>query len=311
MTYSLLLLAAPSASHSAASTLYGVADHGPPLLRGGSVEVLAERPALWIRESASAREQNMGISSSIQSARRWPDRVVTSTPGTTPPGSTAAPRARAARMHRECRRDRSARSRRAWPAPQRRGSPRSKKDRHRGRCAAADQPGPSCSSSSAPQGRCVASPQAHGCRIRSSRINRSSLRHLLSPDPLEDRPLLGMVLDVPLEARGELPDAGADVSVAIARRHELERLFDPGEEETVLAPRECGNEGRACAERQGDLRRGEQSRPSEELDRFAHARDRTVREDPEHTALADHPMDAERRIDGHEHEALRLPRPID
>ena len=70
----------------------------------------------------------------IASSPRRPERR--------PPGSTAAPRARAGRMHRECRRDRSARSRRAWPAPQRRGSPRSKKDRHRGRCAAADQPGP-------------------------------------------------------------------------------------------------------------------------------------------------------------------------
>src|SRR5438132_1000930 len=47
---------------------------------------IAMPPALWIRETASTSEQNIGTSSSIHSARRCPDRVVTSAPGMTETG---------------------------------------------------------------------------------------------------------------------------------------------------------------------------------------------------------------------------------
>src|SRR5256885_625944 len=130
-----------------------------------------------MRESASAREQNIGISSSIQSAIRWPDRVVTSTPGTTATGLE----------------------------------------------------------------RCAAS----------------------------------------------------------SRRAK-----------TVLAPGERRDECRAGAERQRDLRRWEQGGPSEEVDPLADACNRAVGQDSEDTAVADHAMKPERRVDRHEHHSLRLPRPV-
>src|SRR5258706_9610437 len=49
MTSRFLLLAAPHASHSAASVLDRVADHRSPLLSGCSLEMLAERPPAPIR----------------------------------------------------------------------------------------------------------------------------------------------------------------------------------------------------------------------------------------------------------------------
>src|SRR5437867_3534486 len=130
------------------------------------------------------------------------------------------------------------------------------------------------------------------------------------PHRLEHRPLFGALLDVALEDRGEPLDAGAHVGVAVAGRGELDGLLDPREEEAVLAPRERRNEGRTGTKRERDVRRGEQGWPPEEIDLFAHARYRAVGEDPEHTAVADHPMDAERRIHRHQDQALRLPRPV-
>src|SRR6266513_38151 len=96
---------------------------------------------------------------------------------------------------------------------------------------------------------------------------------MCSPDRLEDRPLFGMLLDVPLEDRRESANAGADVGIAVAGRDELERLFDPREEETLLAPGECRKERGACPQRERDLGRREQSGASEELDRFTDPRD--------------------------------------
>src|SRR6266576_926567 len=130
---------------------------------------------------------------------------------------------------------------------------------------------------------------------------------MCSPHRLEDSPLFGMLLDVSLEDRRESPNAGADVGIAVAGRDELERLFDPREEETLLAPRECRKERGACPQRERDLGGREQSRSSEELDRFTDPGDRAVGEDP---GIPNDPMEPERRVDRHEDEALRLPRAV-
>src|SRR5438067_1999916 len=111
-----------------------------------------------------------------------------------------------------------------------------------------------------------------------------------SPHRLEDRPLFGMLLDVALEDRRESANAGADVGIAVAGRDELERLFDPREEEPLLAPRECGEKGGTRPQRERDLCRRQQGGPAEELDGFAHARERAIGEDREDTGFPNDPM---------------------
>src|SRR5438309_11029286 len=123
------------------------------------------------------------------------------------------------------------------------------------------------------------------------------------PHRLEDRPLLGVLPDIALEPRGELTDAGTNIGVAVAGGHELERLFDPRHEESLLAPGEGREQSSAGPEREGHMRGGKKSRPSEELDSFADARDGAVREDPECAAAADDSMDPDRRVHRHEDEA--------
>jgi len=86
------------------------------------------------------------------------------------------------------------------------------------------------------------------------------------------------------------------------------RKFGSGWRKQPKAAKEGLLARRAGAKRERDVRRRQQSRPSEELDPLAHAGHGAVSEDPEHTAIADDPMDSERRISWYGHEALRLPR---
>ena len=120
-----------------------------------------------------------------------------------------------------------------------------------------------------------------------------------------------MLLDVALETGGELTDTRADIGVPVASGREHERLLDPGDEEFILAPGERGEEGRARPQGQGHMCRRQERRPSEELDPLANTRHGTVREDAEHAAVADDPVDPDGRVHRHEHEALRLPCSID
>src|SRR5437879_12632471 len=130
---------------------------------------------------------------------------------------------------------------------------------------------------------------------------------MCAPHRLEHRPLLGVLLDVALKARRELTDAGANVGIPIAGRHQVEWLLDARDEEPLLAPGESREECRARPEREGDVRRWEERGPPEELDPLADPRHRTISEDAEHAAIPDDAVDSKGRVHRHAHAALCLP----
>src|SRR5438552_18361752 len=108
-----------------------------------------------------------------------------------------------------------------------------------------------------------------------------------------------MLLDVALEARRELTDAGANVCIAIAGGHQVEWLLDPCDEEASLAPGEGRQQGRARPERKGHVRRWEQRGPPDEPDPLAPPRHRTTSETAEHPALPHDPLAPKGRLQLH------------
>src|SRR5438309_2826554 len=130
------------------------------------------------------------------------------------------------------------------------------------------------------------------------------------PEVLEDGPLLRCAPHVALEHSREPLHAFAHVGVAVAAAGDLERRLERGGEHPVAASSERRHEWRARAQREHDRGGGQQRFAPEELDLFADAGDRAVREDAEHLALTQETEDAQGRIGADELETGATSRAI-